>query len=521
MAENLLANQQEPLHTEQIDNFLSLSVLPMLNYKDNTYINQKIGELRTLRSQAENLEKLAYGRLGVKDLSQLQDKIDRLNESGLDALGNKVLKTMPAYKQTQGYITAEAVGEKINEDFFNYMEKQGLTIIGKSVEEVSSMIGDFLHDKGDKRRRDIVKGIDEASGKILFQFTGAQRRELGKFYGLKKTSSTVNDNVAEITVEIGERVVLNSYPYFDLSDEERNLAKKDRVTWNNFCRAVQDCTKSTGLVRDIVREMMDYMGVGAFVDSGGSSNDILGIFGELQGMIILRYLTGEKKRQQFLGHVLDEKNRKIGIDLALDEIGFQVKNYNTLKVSGGEVFNLAGDYTLKNFLKVISVGFNGEDKSTILNNFYTLSAYHIIAKSKTAFSTTRLEMDRIEKELPHLYHGAIAEVLPLKEIGLPENKTSRNVFYLVGGTRILPVSSLLTMYINYLQKLARSGSEDARKMLTVRKDYSGTTYKDYLKGNAKFSGYDAITKGIKMHFNVRVNIDRAIQEVLQDDSFAI
>jgi hypothetical protein len=50
MAENLLANQQEPLHTEQIDNFLSLSVLPMLNYKDNTYINQKIGELQTLRS---------------------------------------------------------------------------------------------------------------------------------------------------------------------------------------------------------------------------------------------------------------------------------------------------------------------------------------------------------------------------------------------------------------------------------------------------------------------------------------
>jgi acyl carrier protein phosphodiesterase len=77
------------------------------------------------------------------------------------------------------------------------------------------------------------------------------------------------------------------------------------------------------------------------------------------------------------------------------------------------------------------------------------------------------------------------------------------------------------MYINYLQKLARNGSEDSRKMLTVRKNYSGATYKDYLKGNAKFSGYDAITKGIKMHFNVRVNIDRAIQEVLQDDSFAI
>jgi hypothetical protein len=30
------------------------------------------------------------------------------------------------------------------------------------------MIGEFLYEKGDKRRRDIVKGIDKASGKILF-----------------------------------------------------------------------------------------------------------------------------------------------------------------------------------------------------------------------------------------------------------------------------------------------------------------------------------------------------------------
>ena len=521
MAENLLANRQEPLHNEEIGNFLSKSIAPMLDFKDNTYIKQKISDLVVLRNEAVRLEKEAYKRLRVADLDHLQDKLDQLNKAGLDFLGNKVIKSMPAYAQTQGYITAEAVSERLNEEFQKYMDDKGETIIGKSVEEIGKNIGDYLYESGDKRRRNIVEDIDAATGKILFSFSSAQRRELGKFYGLKKTSATVMDNKAEITIELGGRKVLNYYPYFDLSEEEKAIARQDYETWQRFKKAVQDCITDTGYIRHIVGEMMDHMGLDAFLDSGGSSNDVLGIFGELQGMIILRYLTGEKKKQQFLGHVLDEKNRKIGVDLALNEIGFQVKNYNTLKTSGGEVFNLSGNYTLKNFLNVIDVKFGNEDKTTELNNFYTISAYHTIAKKRTSFSTTRLEIDRMEKELPQLYHGAIAEMLPLKEIGLSDGKTTRNVFYLVGGHRILPVSAILTMYINYLDKLSNLGSEDVKKMLTVRKDYDGDTYKNYMKNHASFNGYNTIAKNIKMHFNVRTNIDRAIQEVLRDESFEI
>lgn len=520
MAENLLTFRDEPLHTKEINDYLT-HIQKLVNYNDNTYIKRKIDDLKGLRNEALDLEKKAYARLKVANLQELQDKIDELNAAGLDALGNRVLKTMPAYKQAQGYVTAEAVSEKLNQDFFAYMETQGMTIVGKSIEEISDSVGDFLREKGDKKRRNIVKGIDAATGRILFQFTGAQRRELGKLYDLKKSSSSVHNNSAEITVELSGRTVLNFYPYFDLSEEEKLVAKQDIEMWNHFCKAVQKCVGGSSKIQYIVRQMMDYMGIDAFVDSGGSNNDILGIFGELQGMIILRYLTGEKNRQQFLGHELDEKNRKIGIDLALDEIGFQVKNYNTLNVSGGEVFNLAGNYTLKNFLRVIDISFDGDDKSELLNGFYTLSAYHTIAKTRTKFSATRLEMNRLESELPHLYQGAIAEVLPLKEIGLTDGKTSRNVFYIIGGSRILPVSSILTMYINYLQKLVSFGSENMRKLLTVRKEYGGTTYKDYMKNGANFVGYGAVSKNIKMHFNVRTNIDRALSEVLQDESFVI
>ena len=61
----------------------------------------------------------------------------------------------------------------------------------------------------------------------------------------------------------------------------------------------------------------------------------------------------------FLGHVKDEKGQKIGVDLALESIGFQIKNYKTYGVRGEtEGTHLRGEYTLKNFLEKLSESFN-------------------------------------------------------------------------------------------------------------------------------------------------------------------
>ena len=76
MAENLLANRQQPLHNEEISNFLSKSIAPMLDFKDNAYIKQKISDLIELRNEAARLEQDAYKRLRVVDLAHLQEKLD-------------------------------------------------------------------------------------------------------------------------------------------------------------------------------------------------------------------------------------------------------------------------------------------------------------------------------------------------------------------------------------------------------------------------------------------------------------
>jgi hypothetical protein len=230
------------------------------------------------------------------------------------------------------------------------------------------------------------------------------------------------------------------------------------------------------------------MGAEAFVDAGGSFNDIIGIFGELQGLIMLEYLADGRAPSEFLGHEVNEKSQKIGIDLALAGIGFQVKNYSTNKFSGGETTYLGGKYTLKNFVEAINRSLEMPDQGEALQMFYAIYAYHT-AKTKE-FSLTRGIIEYIEKdELPRLYHGAVADLLPLKSLDLKGGRSMKNVFYLIGGTKILPVSEILKAFIKILEELEPTNDLLSRKILTTKTEYNGDTIKSQ---RGEFPGYNKV-----------------------------
>ena len=81
----------------------------------------------------------------------------------------------------------------------------------------------------------------------------------------------------------------------------------------------------------------------------------------------------------------------------------------------------------------------------------------------------------------------------------------QNVFYLIGGTKILPVSSILTRFIAFLDNL-----DSGKKILTTRIDYNGVTYKDYFKNGVPFPGYKNIANLIGVHYNIRMGINATI-----------
>ena len=113
------------------------------------------------------------------------------------------------------------------------------------------------------------------------------------------------------------------------------------------------------------------------------------------------------------------------------------------------------------------------DIENSLGLFYAISAYHT-SKNKE-FKTTRDIIDIIQnQELPRLYHGAVEDLLPLKELNLEDGKTAKNVFYLIGGTKIMPVSDIITIFIKVLNELIDS-SPRSGKILNTTLEYNGPT----------------------------------------------
>jgi hypothetical protein len=271
---------------------------------------------------------------------------------------------------------------------------------------------------------------------------------------------------------------------------------------------------------------MEYMGVKAFVETGYSYSDVVGILGELQTLVILRALTDGKEIQPtFLGHTLKD-SKKIGVDVALSAIGFQVKNYAMYygktgeKVSRG--INLSGSYTLNNFVKKLN-GFSDEAKETI-EEYYAVTAYHIAVTDPFKRITRRYET--IDQKLSAMYHGEIGNFLPLQVIeGVTEaTKGLTNRFYFIGGKTILPVSSILSVYIEFLKSIG-GGWKDSpykrTKLMTVTPHYNGDlTYRqewDYYRGSNpdfSFPGYKNIAANIRMNYNVNLNIDYTLEKII-------
>lgn len=271
---------------------------------------------------------------------------------------------------------------------------------------------------------------------------------------------------------------------------------------------------------------MDEMGVEAFVETGYSYPDIVGILGELQALVILRVLTNGKVTQPtFLGHTLVD-GKKIGVDVALEAIGFQVKNYGMYYGKTGEKpshgINLRGSYTLNNFVEKLS-GFSNEAKE-IVEEYYAVTAYHIAVTDPFKKITRRYKT--IDQKLSAMYNGEIDNFLPLQTIeGVTKAADGlTNRFYFIGGETILPVSSILSVYIEFLKSIEggwKDTSYKRTKLMTVTPHYNGNlTYRqewDYYRGiggKPDFKGYKNIAANIRMNYRVNINIDYTLEEII-------
>ena len=529
------------LNSKEVTDFLTDTIQPLVGVKSSTRkdnIETAIQKLSTMASQSEAKETEAYRLFGVKDLKQLQQKLDELNTNGLLNLSNRALRTFPAVKKTKGSHGTKAVRKEklvsiINNEFKDYLlnkiSKDALKASGLNEGAILGLFKQFLEAKGVK-----VNGGSGASVvrhkrsngylKLAFdEFVKKNKKQLEGIFMEAQEQTNASDELIETSLIISgnaeenmdENSTLNFYPYFALTPEERIEAEKDIALWHRFVKAVGRCTNGVG---SLVEDAMQQMGVRAFINAGGSYADIVGIFGELQGLVLLRSFNCSQRVAKFLGHDTNEKNQKIGIDLAFEGIGFQVKNYYSYGTRGqDEGINLRGSYKLKNFLDIVTrdsplSGFKEE-----IEMFYAMSAFHIAVHEN--FKPVEHWMDVVKTQnLPNLYNTAISEILPVKQIAWINKEgeqLGQNYFYLIGGTRILPVSSILKLYVKFLQDL-KLNLYNRRLISSSVSKYTGETYKDYFKNTEgfNFAGYDNISDSLTMNYTINMNIDYALDQVL-------
>lgn len=542
-----------PMTATELGNFLAKDIRPLvsINAKGGKgYLTKMIDKLQQMQSSSIEQEKRVYEMLGVRDLQELQSELDRMNNEGLFALSNEVLRRMPAIARARdAHISVDMIRKEIEKDFVQYLAgadtQKTIKEIAKDMteSEVTDLLTQFQ--KYEKERLHIKKGSlvtgvsrtktkKEVNGLVFGKFTKYRKQQLKKQLGMRVDVLPVRGTgyEEELTITINDQdTQLRYYPYFSLTTEEKEVLYNDEEIWKKFKEAVSSCVGTS--LKPHVKASMQHMGKKAFIDTGGSYADIIGVLGELQAIVFLGCLGAKKSlAPRFLGHITNEKEEKIGIDVALESIGFQIKNYNTYgsRDTQDEGMMLGGEYKLQNFLDLVSENFSDPGMRWNLEQFYAASVYHIqVAGEKgSEFANIRSWMDKIQKDqLPKIYHGAIGELLPLKQITWVEESVNNdltrgsgvNAFYIIGGTRVLPVSKILSLYIQFLQNL--QNDIDSPKLIQMRKDhgisYSGKeTYQQYFDQEPGyfFSGYHAIADDITINYNINMNIDYSIEEVL-------
>lgn len=542
---NLLAlSVPKPMTATQVANEVSkIRGLVSANARgQKDYLDGAISRLEGMKEASLERESQAYIKLGVSSLEELQTKLDVANAEGLWYLSNKALNKMPLIHDIKkaGFVSVVAIRKAIEEEFLIYIQKQGY----KSFNELGFELFTKEFQKFEReilgiKRGTIYGGIRKGSrsgkdtilGVIFNEIKGKRKKDLGARLKISSTSSSQSDfgYQEQMQIEIDQQRItqLRFYPYYGLNSKDPEEAAEiiqDQTLWQTFVTEVSNCA---GSFAPYVKSSMLSMGKQAFIDTGASYSDIIGILGELQAMAFLQYLgANQALAPRFLGHAVDKNNRKVGVDIMLEGVGFQIKNYHTYGSRAGqdEGFQLSNSYKLSNFLDIVSAAPHIAALAQDLELFYAISAYHIAVHEN--FHNIRSWIDHVQTDqLPNLYHSAIAELLPIKQISwidqnLQQQGVATNAFYIVGGERILPVSKILSVYIKFLRQL--KDKVQSPKLISMKGGkgglkYSGTeTYENYFNNYEGyfFSGYSSIANNMSIAYNINVNIDYTLEEVL-------
>ena len=499
----------------------------------------RIKELISLYNNFTNLENNAYKKMGVSSLEELQGLVDEINAAGLGNLSARALnkfKIVRAAKESVYKINE--IEDKLTEYFASRIndDPMGSHLDAWTEEKIDEALRQLAQNVGASKKRGtggyskttltrlkekliISPGsVKIAGGKI--SALGSYKKDIIAFLDIKKQTDESLEFKINMEYEFIEDIQterLDYYPYFITNDkitEDQLKSEQGLRIWRAFKNEVKRLCPAYS---ENIERIMNQMGAHSFIIYNAA--DMTGIFGELQMMTILDVIGGiNNLKAQFTGHMRNElkNSAKIGVDALLDNIGFQVKNYSGYITTTGDAgIDLLENWTLKYFLGKIA----GVLPVIEIGNFYALQSYHV--KVDSSFSDVISSFNTIRQGLNKTYLGYIDRFLPFEEQvklqGDTDELTMRNLFWFIGGTKIVPSSRIIYAYIRRMQAIIKEVG--AGRGLSVKSSYNGPTYATYVQDlkqekDSTMPSLGEVQNNIHMKVTINLHMPSLLDEII-------
>ena len=493
--------------------------------KGDSYISTMIEKLRIAANKARTEEQAFYSKLNeVKSIQDLQAKIDEFNnDAAIQSLTARGLREMDWFNKLAQ--ENESTAEIISDMALKIKETSWLKM-GQFVNGLVKGMKQYFEQGKDIRLVDVNGGktlINEANLKKALTDALKGKSKLSKTYArdLKtylRSGEVVrvgpNEEKIDFTLQAPSfptslPVEVKGFPYYNLTPADRALANENNPVSNYIWESFQDyMSNGSRYENEIKKAMNDLMGRKAFINSGGSIGDVIGIIGELHAMVFFLVFTG-KTNPRYTGHDLTESGKKLSVDIALEAFGIQVKNYKGYEGENGKGYNLNETLTWKQLddRKVypldsiehyyVTQAFNKPNYSyKNLDTFKEyVSFYNNFLNQKNGSANNLINA---------LFASNIEKLIPLEtseEMGGIEAMDSfkpGSVFWLFGGKTIIPSSAILealrarltefreqlvmknkTTFNNF--RVNVSGSYHGKKWDNFKKAPDGVTYNKILE----------------------------------------
>jgi hypothetical protein len=160
-----------------------------------------------------------------------------------------------------------------------------------------------------------------------------------------------------------------------------------------------------------------------------------------------------------------------------------------------------------------------------LAEYYTAKAYHVRVNSD--FNQTLSRLNLFEGRMKDFFEIYVNYYLPLEAVPIDGFRTA-NLFYFIGGRRLVPISKIIFNFVKYLNAVLSGEAEGLKRTFTTSMEYSGATYRDYYntwpgkRGGSETKkasyenafSYDNIYSQIRMRYNFNFNIDYILRDII-------